>query len=361
MIMILPRATTAQLLLVLAVFVGMLFLAVIIELMRQRRQRRLRIEAAWRTVDEITREKELTAEEKEALRALIQRWAPEDPLRVITVRQQFEKCVEAHMAALRAGGDDTELARAGVLLRDIRVALSLDYIPVGQRIASTRELHVGQLIWLTVASDTQPRWFRGRVASVDEAFFGVVVENGENRSKPEVREGDEMRGRTWRDDDARYMFTVVYARRETEPPALVFHHTSELERLQSRAHFRVRHEQTATVSVLSRPVDGALGDLEERRVVTRVRARVTNLSAGGCALLVQHPLPTQVLLRIPLELGDLEPLEVTAEIVAMAPIAGGRNLVRTTFVAVSDETRDMIARYVIRQQQPALHPAETRE
>ncbi len=85
--------------------------------------------------------------------------------------------------------------------------------------------------------------------------------------------------------------------------------------------------------------------------MTKLRGRITNLSAGGCALVVQQPIPIQVLLRITVELDDWEPFDVFARVIATTPISGGRSFVRASFVAVDDEMRDKIARYIIRRQQ----------
>ena len=66
---------------------------------------------------------------------------------------------------------------------------------------------------------------------------------------------------------------------------------------------------------------------------------------------LQQAIPAQVLLRIVIELDDWEPFDVFARVVATAPISGGRSFVRASFVAIDDEMRDKIARYIIRRQQ----------
>ena len=104
--------------------------------------------------------------------------------------------------------------------------------------------------------------------------------------------------------------------------------------------------------MISKPLDELdVQRLAERPLVTKLRGRITNLSAGGCALVVQQSIPGQVLLRIVVELDDWEPFDLFARIVATTPISGGRTFVRTSFVAIDDEKRDKIARYIMRRQQ----------
>jgi PilZ domain len=333
-----------------AILLGFIILAILIEFFRQRRQRTARTSAAWHTIDEILDEKQVSQAERHLLARIIRKHSPDDPLRPITVRQQFDHCVEAHMNGLKAPVTNERFAQAGAQLRDIREALALDYVPVGQRICSTRELHEGQSLWLALASDTKPRWFQGNVASLDEASVRVTLH--EDERKPEFRIGNEVRCRLWREDDARYMLNVRYVAYDPDSETYTISHTSNMRRLQARAHYRVRHEQGTPVAVLNRPVDDNFKKIHERQPITKSRGRITNLSAGGCALVLRQSVPLQVLLRITLEMEDTAPIEVIVAIVGTSPISGGRYLVRGRFVAIDEETRDEIARYIVHRQQP---------
>jgi hypothetical protein len=64
-----------------------------------------------------------------------------------------------------------------------------------------------------------------------------------------------------------------------------------------------------------------------------------------------------VILRLPLEVPGAPMLEVQVEIVSTAHISGGRFLVRSRFLGLSEDDRDRIARYVHhKQQQRATAP-----
>jgi len=88
--------------------------------------------------------------------------------------------------------------------------------------------------------------------------------------------------------------------------------------------------------------------------VTRMRGRITSLSAGGCAVVLKQPVARQVMLRLGIEMPGGKTLETEADIVASSAISGGRYLLRLQFVGLSDEERDLIARYVLQKQQTRL-------
>ena len=325
--------------------------AVALELLRQSAQRKRHQAVLWRHAKEVADDKELSQAEFELLREVITRWAPADPLRAISSRQVFDHCVEAEMARLLP--DRRRFEEVGLLLRDIRIRLALDYIPLGQRILSTREIYQGQQIWLTQVDAPHQPSFRGAIAAVDEARFCVAPRGVKESPVPRLKPGDRIRCRMWRDEDARYVFDVKFQGQETEPHALIFDHTSNLRRTQARAHYRVRFDYTTTFGVVNAPPDGGIADLEHRPVITRLRGRVTNISAGGYAVVLPQPLPKRAFLKATFDLYDSDPFEVFGRIVGSSALSGGRHLIRTAFVAISEEDRDKIAKHVMYRQQAA--------
>lgn len=334
----------------------LLTIAVIVEWIRQWRGKRARVANLWDSVKKIAKEKELTDEEKDALNTLLKRWSPAEPHRAATVHQYFDECIEAEMNDLKTKGDMDEFDRMGTVLRDIRTRLALDMVPIGQRIFSTRQLYSPQEVWFVDAAESPPRWKRGLIQTVNEAYFtvGMAVDVDPPRYFP----GGSVRFRLYRDDDARYTFTTRFVRREAEPVGITFMHTGEMERIQSREHYRVRHEQSANVGVMDGPVDGVVDEPGEtddapRRIVTRLRGKIVNISAGGLAVVLPQPVPSQVMLRVSVDLPleRTESFEVDLRIVATNPLPAGRHLVRAAFVRIDDGHREAIARYVMHKQQ----------
>lgn len=342
--------TAPHLLWLAAAVLGLLVLAVCLELLRRRRERGKRMEAEWRAVRKIAKEKELTEEERKLLMGVLRRQAPQAPLRAVTIRQQFDACVDKEMVETVAQADARVVEKRGVQLRNLRTRLGLDYIPLGQRINSTRELYHGQVMWVARKEDAASEWRRMVVAWVDEAHFHLTLQ--EAGKAPGFKAGDELRCRMWREEDARYAFKVRVLRLEDQPPTWVFRHALRLERMQSRAHFRIRYEEAVNVGVLNAPRDGDMSDVDQRKVVTRLRGRTTSLSGGGLAVVVPQPVPKEVLLRLSLALDpEAEAIQVTVRPVATAPLSSGRHLVRGAFVGISDETRETITHFVFRMQQ----------
>ncbi|MCP4638898.1 MAG: hypothetical protein GY851_00620 [bacterium] len=343
--------------------VGVLVLlasAVLLDLWRRAAARRRHREALWKQLLAAAKDKELTAAETHLLQTMLEHWSSDDPIRGISSRHAFDKCVESEMARVREKEGAARFEDVGVTLRDVRMRLALDYIPIGQQIHSTRELYQTQQVWMSRVADKPPRWHQGTVSAVDEARFHVAPRG--QGGTPSFRAGEDIRFRMWREEDARYVFVVTYTRMDDDPVELVFAHTSSLTRLQSRAHFRVRHEQTTNVGILNAPIDEGDAfkrltseELKTRRAVTKIRGRMLNVSAGGFAMVLNQAVPKQVILRVPLELSSADTFDVHAHIVTTNALSAGQCLVRAAFVAIEDEDRDTIARYVSRKQQAMLH------
>ncbi len=324
---------------------------VVFEVYRRRTRLRERVAHEARAMLEILEEHSLSPEEIKIVADLVTKHAAMDPLRAVTTRQDFDRCVEAEMKDLASRGDQRSFEQMGLKLRDVRGTLGLDYIPYGQPIHSTREIHPGQWMSVARAGDTVPQWMRMVVEEVDESYLTLSRQPKPGEPNVAVAAGDEIRCSMWRDDDARYTFGTTVAFIEEIPSVWRLAHTRELNRLQARGHFRVRHDQTSIVELLNAPVDGDLADVKNRRAVAKLRSRITSLSAGGCALVVQQPVSRHMLVRIFLEIPrQREPLPIEARIVAESPISGGRYLLRTTFAGIDDATREQVSQYVLQRQ-----------
>lgn len=346
-----------------AVFFLLFALAVLLAATREFRERRRRNRHRWEAVHEVARKKELNDDEWRLLREVLARHAPKDPVRAVTVRQRFDECMAAEMSALRTRSDMAVLIQSGRRLRDIRVLLALDYVPLGQEIHSTRELHVGQNLWLAPKTKAEPDWVRFRVTRVDEAFFAVSTADDSPPGNPLFRPGQAVQCHMWREEDARYSLETSIAQVEDNPAEWILFHSEELHRVQDREFFRVRHSQSIMVNVLNAPVGGAeapAAELQKRRVVSRISGRTMNISAGGTVFVTQQAMPKQVLLQFQIDLPEEDPLNLFARIVESSPLSGGRHLVRVEFISVADEQRDALARHVLRLQQQRLSESEER-
>ncbi len=354
-----PVADNPTVIAVIAFVLALLFGAFGLDIYRRKRDRRLRIDAEWRAVKQIVAERELSEREAESLTALIRTHAAQDPYHAATMKYRFDECVDADMCAVRDREGEEAFAKRGVHLRDIRTRLGLDFVAVGQRIESTREVYVSQIVWAARESEAKNAgWSTLVVAAVDEAYFHLAP--APDAPAPGFRVGERIRVRMWREEDARYVFMSTVARVDIGPQVWVCEHTTELNRTQSRAHFRIRHDQSTDIGIVNGPIDGNMEGVEARPVVTRIRGRITSLSGGGFAVVSPQPVPTQVLLRATLELEASQGyVTVTAKLVGSSPLSNGRHLLRGAFVGISDEARERITHYVFKRQQhnvQAAHP-----
>ena len=327
----------------------MLVLAFVMAGWRRRQQEHQRRQSEWENVREIADEREISKEEWALLREIIERHRPHAPLRAITTRREFDLCIDAEMDGLGPDVNTPEGELRGQMLRDIRIRLGLDYVPLGQRIDNTRDLIPGQTLWVAEPEQVTPQWHRTIVSAVDEAHFYLSPEAG---SAPiSFHPGDTLRFRLYREEDARYVLSARLLAVEDDPPRWKFEHSGELKRLQARAHYRIRHEQTVEVQILTAPPGTGIRAIDEHSVSARIRGRVTSLSAGGYALMLPQEVSTSALLRFELALPEEASFTVLGRIVDSAPLTGGRYLVRGAFVSMSHERRELITRYVFRQQQ----------
>lgn len=353
-----PEPTRLTLIVLGCLFAGLLVLAVYMANRGGRDAERRRLVSEWQAVTEILKDRELSDTECDLMRGIIKKYAPKRPLRALTLRHEFNRCVDSEMEKYSHKKNERRYEELGSDLRAIRTSLSMDYLPVGQQIFSTREIYSGQWLHVAPGGISDSRRFRMMVESVDEAYIYLSPDAETKKAMPNFAKGQELRCWLWRDEDARYVFNAVVAAFDDPPPIWRILHTSKLERNQARAHYRVRHDQPAAIGVLNAPVDGSHENLAKRRVVTRLRGRVTSLSAGGCALVVHQAVSKQVLLRVPLQLSAANTEEVEAKIISVSAISGGRNLLRTTFVGLNDDKRDRIARYVLKRQQQLIQVEE---
>jgi c-di-GMP-binding flagellar brake protein YcgR len=330
---------------------GLLVLTILFEYARRWREGRRQLAVQWRMAQEIATEKQLTPQSWNILSSFIRKYSPKAPLRVLTVRQHFDSCVEKDIAHVESKRSRELLEKRAQAIYDIRVQLGLDYTAFGQRINSTREMHRGQPVWIMHKQTTDSTWYRMAVTSMDEAFFQLTPH--EPAAPPKMRENETIRCQMWRENDARYDFEARIERIIEHPPLWELKHTSTFNRIQARAYFRIHFDQNTNVAILNAPVDGDMSDAALRQPILRIRGRITSLSGGGFAVIVTQPVPMQVLLRITLELGpENGPLEVVGRLVGSNPMAAGRYLLRAAFVNITEETREVITKYIFKTQQP---------
>lgn len=317
-----PRPDMAAILITLGILVGLFFLAIILEISRRAKDRVARIEAEWLSVKDIVRDKDLSKGEWNTLDAMIKEYAPTRPLDAITTRKRFNECVSSYMDAVFETGNMQQYEQVGLLLRDLRIRLALDYAPYGQRLETTREFSEPLSFLAARMGDARPHWCRLHIMHLDEAYLCVSVERLKTDDHmPAWAKGDTLQCRMWREDDARYTFEIHVAKVDLEEGQAWLYHTEELTRVQSRAYYRVGHNQPVSIAMVSYPANGDFDDIESRPAGAHVRGRITSISAGGLAIETLQSIPSHVLMRLTLDLPGAEPITVHVAIVGEFPLS----------------------------------------
>jgi c-di-GMP-binding flagellar brake protein YcgR len=225
-------------------------------------------------------------------------------------------------------------------------------VPYGRRIETTRSLQPGQLVWAVPAGGDPQEWYHFEIVDVNEATFAMTLVGSD--ASPAFPDGTTLKFRLWREEDARYLFEAALLREDKHLRCWTLRHADSLTRNQSRAYFRLRLEQAVTVAVLNASRDEAYEGIYEREPIIELRGRMTSLSGGGLAVVFQQPVPKQVLLRMAISIPSLGgTLTVAVRPVSSQALSGGRCFVRGTFVAMADETREAITRYIFSKQKLA--------
>jgi hypothetical protein len=339
------RTLTLAMLLLVGLFAG----AVCLELYRRRRDRALRLKAEWRGVKDFFDERGLLAEDWNLLRAILLQYAADCPFAAVTKRSHFDQCITRYFQALATSEDEAALNERGIRLREVRNQLGLDYVPLGRRIHTTRTLQPKQQLSISAAAGNPPAWFQFLIVDVNEANFSMTPAGKDDTV--DLPAGCALKFRMWREEDARYLFESVLVRVDADSGRWIVTHADKMTRNQSRAYFRLRVEQAVTASVLNATRDENYEGIADQPAVTELRGRITSLSGGGLAVIFQQPVPKQVLLRIPLSIPSLGgTLDVIVRPIASQTLSGGRCHLRGMFVAMDDEMRESITRYVLSKQ-----------
>lgn len=323
--------------------------AIMLELRRRRQERKRFLASERRALSDLLEDREVDGNDKKLVMGIVEKYAADQPYRFATRRHVFDGCMDRYFNALSETADEETIALQGAQLRDVRTRLGLDYVPLGQRILSTRELYSGQVLWACPALGREPRWFQLKTTTVDEAAFYLVPVGSDGA--PDFQPGDVVKFRLWREDDARYLFEARIAGRESDPLTWRADHAVSLTRSQARAHYRIRFDDTAHISILNAPLGDRVEGLDTSPPVTQMYGRITSLSGGGLAISFQQPMPKQMVMRVPFKLPGFDPLIVAhVRPTGAQNVGGGRSLVRGKFVGMDEETRDAITRYVFQKQ-----------
>jgi len=297
-------------------------------------------------------ESKLPKEDSDYFQKLVMKFFRKSPLAPVSSREPFNQLVTDEMNALEKRGDMDDFLAKGIKLREVRNALRLDHVPIGHRIHSTREIHAGLWIFVAPIEGEKLDWIRLMVQEVDEAYFYISPDS--KGRLPAFHDNETVRCRFWMDEDARYIFDSPIVKRPGTQAQWRLTHTSDLKRTQNRAHFRIRYSSDASIGLVNAPADLNSETLKKRKPVSKLRGKITSLSAGGIAVVMPQPISDRVVLRVELAVENGASVLAHVKIISTSTISGGRSLMRGCFVGLDDTDRDQLAKFIVHKQQQAI-------
>jgi c-di-GMP-binding flagellar brake protein YcgR len=319
---------------------------------RQHERNEIRLQHEKRLMKKHLAALKLPKADTDYLEKLILKYSKQAPMHAVTSREPFNHLVNEEMISILKRGNLEEFESKGVLLRDLRSALRLDQVPIGQRIHSTREMHPGLWVYVTPVDSDKVDWIRMMVQEVDEAYFYISADR--KGPMPAFHENEHVRCRFWLDEDGRYIFESEIIKRPGTHAQWRLDHTAKLKRTQNRAHFRIRYNSDTSIGLITAPADLDSETLNKRKPVSKIRGKITSLSAGGLALVMPQPVSDRMVLRVDLPVDGGETISTHLKIISSSTISGGRVLLRGCFVGINDTDRDRLSKFILHKQQQAI-------
>jgi len=352
-------ASKSQLSRMLIALAVMLFIvAIAIELLRRRSVVQGNIASSKRDFELLAARKGLTRQEIRQMYDLAKRARVASPFPLATSALRFDEAIDAELARLKRTADEGD--SIAQIYSAIRQKLGLNEIPLGHALPSSRFLSAGQQLVVGKADARSEPGYPAEIIALDDA--GITVSwPARGDKKADVHVDDRLRVAMWRANDARYFFDtdVKNALSEMEP-RLVLRHTRDITRVQSRKFYRVEvsipvvlHYVPGERAVSETSVDMPVGAVSR---VRRFSARLTTLSGGGMSMVCDQNIPVDSVLRshIPLE-GIGAPAPVACRVLnASTSRRAGKYVLRAQFVAIDEEDRDRLFRYVSLKQQERI-------
>ena len=290
----------------------------------------------------------LDAVQRRALKELVRSQALQNPQRLLTNGPYLNHALRRRIEQLDlAGLPESERERQKSVLFSIKRTIESSTADV-KVLASTRHIHVGQAVQVR-AGEGEPR----------SSFVASNIHNGLGIEMPYERRGSRMsyaKGTLLElslvdEHDRLYTFqTRVIGYNNLRGASIMFvQHAANVPQVQKRRSPRREYDRPCyfyPVTVLT------TGRGRKRRTQAfvnknrRIFGRFEDLSAGGCAVRTQVPLPKGDILRIDFEYGDGIPISVYGMVRGVDSRRAAGRLMHIKFTRVSRKNLNHIQSYV---------------
>ncbi len=344
---------------VLVVIFALVALALFMEHRGRRKEQKRIIEERWR---QFSNELDLfspTSEEKNLLVEIAKESDLERPVDMIRVRRILDDCVNRKIRLLKSKKVAPDsLKGVARTLGSVRRKLSLDVLPGGFPLLSTRGVSAGQPLIVRLIVKP-PQVFESEILEADDLEI-VIQGPADEAMRKALRPGSVVLVELSRENDARYRFEAPVIRIEAKGTGRVYlEHTTEVERYQSREFFRammlepvffypLTEGQFKQFQGLEKPVQDSL---LLKMGLQEISGEASTISGGGIAIVSPEKLAVDQPLLITMDPYLEKPVgPIPARICSVSSLPGKRYLLRASFEELEDTVRDTIINYVSRLQ-----------
>jgi len=323
--------------------------AVVVDVLRRRKIRDQEAARFATNIREKAMQGGLSAEDWAMFDRLIRRVGRAQAMEWLKNRKGFNRLCSALLD--RASSEDDRRS-VGNLMRRMRMALGYGVLAPGQPMESPRELSRGQRVWI---SGEGGLFLAGSVASIDEYRCTVAMAIESDLSG--IRSGQELKLNYWHENDARYSCPIWPDEVDNKAKLISFSLGDQATRIQNRAYFRVPYGASVE-AVIRYPVgDDSMSGTPQSLDASyfaepdgKLTGKFRNISAGGCAIAGNTPIPAGSFLRFDLQLDDGKVEGVIARVLECVTVDPNRHLLRCRFENLTGEDRETVTRTVFRRQ-----------
>lgn len=256
-----------------------------------------------------------------------------DPLLLLTSLKTFDQ----HAGRVAADGRARQHLKA---IGAIRRHLGFDAPSVKQRFYTTRTLAPGQklVVW---AHGQQAGFVQCVVVGRDErAITAVPLRRDDDRLLSDLRAGDRIKVRFWRDGDTEYRFRTDILEAKADTTSVRIRHAESLERVQKRDFYRIRVDLPLRLYALPLGVEDIALERVVETATDSLEGQLLDLSGGGLSFFHGTPVPRQAELVVdPAYDGPFPLAGAHLLLVEQLKQADGWN-VRLQFVELPSAVRD---------------------
>jgi len=342
-----------------AVVLGLVVVALLSEHRKQRKERRRILEERWKQFSDELELHSVSAEEACLLKEMAEGHDLERPVDMFRSRRIFDECVNKRISRFKSEKLNPDALKSiARKLASVRRKLSLDVMPAGYHIISSRGISVGQTVEVQIAPNPKLS-FASKVLEADDLEI-VIQAPTDNAVLRAIRPGSVVLVEFSRDSDARYRFETPVIRVESKGTGRVYlEHTVDVERYQSREYFRammmepiffypISEEQLAQFNSIEPPAEDSL--LLEMGL-REISGDASTISGGGIAIVSPEKFEVERPLLISVDPYLERPVgPIPARICSISSLPGRRYLLRTAFTDLDESVRDTVINYVSRLQ-----------